>query len=117
MLKFQRERISKTFAFGTKGHSAYMCNPSELQKIYLSNNTGSSNLTDMLPELFNPKVVSPPPPKTNIFKSIFSVTPLDREELCEILFNTVNTRWSVFKFKTINFYCFLSWRKQWQTID
>ena len=77
-----RERISKTFAFGSKGHALYMCSPSELQKVYLSTSSGSSNLTEMLPELFDPKIVSPPPPKPNIFKSIFSVTPLDREELC-----------------------------------
>jgi hypothetical protein len=60
-----------------------MCSPTEIQKIYLSTSNGSTNLSEMLCEFFDPKIISPPPPKPNIFKSLFSVTPLDREELCE----------------------------------
>jgi PIN domain nuclease of toxin-antitoxin system len=59
-----------------------MCSPNEIQKLYLSNAVGSVNLTEMACELFDPKVVTPQQPKPNIFKSIFSVTPFDREELC-----------------------------------
>lgn len=54
-----------------------------MQKLYLSNNAGSANLTEMIAELFDPKVVTPLQPKPNLFKSIFSVTPFDREELCK----------------------------------
>ena len=76
--------MSKTFSFGSKGHALYMCSPSEIQKIYLSTANGNTNLTEMLSEFFDPKIVSPPPPKANLFKSLFnSNTPLDREELCK----------------------------------
>ncbi len=80
------ERILKTFTFGSKGHSFYMSSPSEMQKLYLSSSSNVFNLSDMLPELFDPKIVTPERPKTNIFKTIFSNTSqaqLDREELCK----------------------------------
>ena len=64
-----------------------MCSPNEMQKLYLSNNAGSANLTEMIAELFDPKVVTPQQPKPNLFKSIFSVTPFDREELCKWFFD------------------------------
>jgi hypothetical protein len=65
----------------------FMCSPSEIQKILLTNANGTGALTEMLCELFDPKVMSPPPPKPNLFKSLFggaaSSTPTDREELCK----------------------------------
>jgi syntaxin-binding protein 5 len=74
--------MSKTFSFGSKGHAMFMCSPSEIQKVYLSTVNGSSNLADMLSEFFDPRVVSPPAPKPNLFKSLFkSQDTLDREEL------------------------------------
>lgn len=77
----------RTFAFGGNGHAVYMCSPSEIQKIYLStaSEQGHVNLTDMLPEFFDPKVVTPVAPKPNLFKSLFSSTPFDREELCKFI--------------------------------
>ena len=58
-----------------------------MQKLYLSSNSSSINLSDMLSELFNPKKITPEKPKTNIFKTIFSSSTnqnqLDREELCK----------------------------------
>lgn len=75
----------KTFTFGQRGHAIYMSSPSELQKILLTNANGTNNLTEMLCELFDPKVPSPPPPKPSILKSIssaFGSAPTDREELC-----------------------------------
>ena len=78
------DRINKTFSIGTKGHSLFMCSASEIQKCYLATSNSATNLTEMLPELFNPKIVLPPAPKPSIFKSIFSNTPVDREELCKL---------------------------------
>ncbi|RNA10954.1 syntaxin-binding 5-like isoform X1 [Brachionus plicatilis] len=75
------DRSLRTFAFGTKGHSLFMCSPSEIQKLYLSTPIGSSCLTDMLSEFFDPKVICPAPPKPNLFKSLFTTSPVDREEL------------------------------------
>jgi hypothetical protein len=64
-----------------------MCSPSEIQKIYLSASTeGALNLTEMLSEFFDPKIVTPQAPKGNLFKSLFSSTPFDREELCKFEF-------------------------------
>jgi hypothetical protein len=62
-----------------------MASPSEIQKIYITNLNGASYLSEMLCELFDPKILSPPPPKPNLFKSLFSSTPVDREELCTFL--------------------------------
>ena len=84
---FISDRAIRTFhSFGSKGHALFMCSPSEVQKFCLSTPNGCSNLTDMLSELFDPKVVCPPPPKPNIFKSLFATSPLDREELCNYFF-------------------------------
>ncbi|CAF0873638.1 unnamed protein product [Brachionus calyciflorus] len=75
------DRTLKTFSFSSKGHSLFMCSPSEIQKLYLSTPIGCSSLTDMLSEFFDPKVPCPVQPKPNIFKSLFSNSPVDREEL------------------------------------
>jgi hypothetical protein len=87
--------MSKTFSFGSKGHAMYMCSPNEIQKIFLSTQNGTSNLTEMLAEFFDPKILNPPAPKPNFIKSIFnSSTPLDREELCMIhFFESFNYSW------------------------
>jgi syntaxin-binding protein 5 len=78
------DRSIRTFAFGGNGHAIFMCSPSEIQKTYLSASTeGALNLTDMLSEFFDPKIVTPQAPKGNLFKSLFSSTPFDREELCK----------------------------------
>ena len=61
-----------------------MCSNSEIQKCYLATSSATTNLTEMLPELFDAKIVLPPAPKPSIFKSIFSNTPVDREELCKL---------------------------------
>lgn len=78
------DRISKTFTFGSKGHAFYMSSAFEMQKLFISSSSNNFNLSDMLSELFDPKIVTPPVPKTNIFKTIFSnanQAQLDREEL------------------------------------
>lgn len=75
--------MSRTFTFGTMGHAMFMCSPNEIQKTFLSTPNGTNNLTEMLAEFFDPKILNPPAPKPNLFKSLFnSSTPLDREELC-----------------------------------
>lgn len=81
-LIMNRDRACRTFCFANKGHALFMFSPSEIQKVYLSTTLGASCLTEMLSEFFDPKVVTPPPPKPNLFKSLFSSTPFDREELC-----------------------------------
>ena len=80
---FFRDRSLRTFTFGTRGHAMFMSSPTELQKVLMTNANGTSMLTEMLCELFDPKVQSPPPPKPSIFKSLFGQTPTDREELCK----------------------------------
>lgn len=61
-----------------------MSTPSELQKGVISIlNNDNLNITEMLPELFNPKILTPEVPKPSLFKTIFSSTPLDRELLCK----------------------------------
>ena len=70
-----------------------MSSPYEIQKLFLSSSSVPFHLSEMISELFDPKIVMPPQPKANIFKTIFSNTnsaQLDREELC--------------KFKTLLFY-------------
>lgn len=70
-----------------------MSSPSELQKLIVTTVNENYNLTEMLPELFDPKVVTPTAPKPSLFKTIFSTTPLDREQLCKhIVFGLTFTK-------------------------
>ena len=49
-----------------------MSTPSELQKGVISIlNNDNLNITEMLPELFNPKILTPEVPKPSLFKTIF----------------------------------------------
>lgn len=58
-----------------------MCSKSELQKLFISPLSTTFNLNELAPELFDPKKVLPSAPKPSFFKTIFSSTPLDREQL------------------------------------
>ena len=62
-----------------------MPTPSELQKIIITTISENYNLTELLPELFDPKIATPTAPKPGIFKTIFSSTPFDRDQLCMVL--------------------------------
>lgn len=66
-----------------------MCSPSEIQKIFLSTQ-GVQNLNEILPELFDPKIITPNAPKPNLFKSLFSNAPMDRELLCKCFETCLN---------------------------
>ena len=56
----------------------------EIQKLIITSINENHNLTELLPELFDPKITTPTAPKPGIFKTIFSATPFDRDQLCKI---------------------------------
>lgn len=56
---------------------------SELQKLIITPVNEIHNLTELLPELFDPKILTPTAPKPGIFKTIFSATPFDKDQLCK----------------------------------
>jgi hypothetical protein len=60
-----------------------MCSPSEIQKFFLSTQQ-LQHFSEILPELFDPKILTPNAPKPNLFKSLFSNAPMDRELLCKL---------------------------------